>query len=287
MEKTVFLCAGGDLRQVYMCERLCASGEVYALGINGADGAKTISSPEDMPVKADVLVLPLMTGDTLAGAEDISLQRLASQVKTGGIVLGGRLSPGHKKLFADMGLASEDYFSSESLAVKNCLPTAEGALMTALANTADTVFGSKVLILGFGRTAKCCARLFKAAGADTSVAARRHEVLAQAWTEGHRTFDISELAANINSFDTIINTVPALILTKDILAETKAGCLVIDLASMPGGTDFAAAKRLGINAVHALALPAKAAPAATGRLIADTIIEIINERGITDCLPKN
>jgi dipicolinate synthase subunit A len=77
-----------------------------------------------------------------------------------------------------------------------------------------------------------------------------------------------------------------MILTEEILASAKAGCLVIDLASKPGGTDFAAAKRLEINAVHALALPGKVAPAAAGRLIAETIREITDERGITNCRQK-
>ncbi|MCR4890436.1 MAG: serine carboxypeptidase [Ruminococcus sp.] len=288
MDKAVFLCAGGDLRQKYMCEKLCAFGKVYALGIEGSVGAEVISSPEDVPESADVLVLPIMSeGDSIEiGGEKIGLERLASRVKAGGLVLGGKISAEQEKLFSDMGLVTGDYFKRESLAVKNSIPTAEGALMIAMGNSADTVFGSKVLILGFGRTGKCCARLFKALGAECTVSARRPEVLAQAWTEGFDTFTMSELAARIDSFDTIMNTVPAMILTEEILASAKAGCLVIDLASMPGGTDFAAAKRLEINAIHALALPGKVAPASAGRLIAEAIREITDERGITNCREK-
>ena len=288
MDKAVFLCAGGDLRQKYMCEKLCAFGKVYALGIEGAVGAEVISSPEDMPESADVLVLPIMSeGDSIdIGGEKIRLERLASRVKAGGLVLGGKISAEQEKLFSEKGLFTEDYFKRESLAVKNSIPTAEGALMIAMGNSADTVFGSKVLILGFGRTGKCCARLFKAVGAECTVSARRPEVLAQAWTEGFYTFPMSELRDEIGRFDTIINTVPAMILTEEILALTKAGGVVIDLASKPGGTDFAAAKRLEINAKHALALPGKVAPAAAGRLIAETIREITDERGITNCREK-
>lgn len=288
MDKAVFLCAGGDLRQKYMCEKLCTIWKVYALGIEGAVGTEVISSPGDMPESADVLVLPIMSeGDSIdICGEKISLERLASRVKKGGLVLGGKISAEQEKLFSDMRLVVEDYFKRESLAVKNSIPTAEGALMIAMGNSGDTVFGSKVLILGFGRTGKCCARLFKAVGAECTVAARRHEVLAQAWTEGFETFSMLELADNIGRFDTIINTVPAMILTEEILASAKAGCLVIDLASMPGGTDFAAAKRLEINAIHALALPGKVAPASAGRLIAETIREITDERGITNCRQK-
>ncbi|SFC10847.1 dipicolinate synthase subunit DpsA [Ruminococcus albus] len=288
MDKAVFLCAGGDLRQVYMCEKLCAFGKVYELGIDGAVGAEVLSSTEDMPEMADVLVLPLLScGDSIdIGGEKVRLESLVSLVKTGGLVLGGRISAEQEKLFSQMGLQIEDYFKRESLAVKNSIPTAEGALMIAMVNSADTVFGSDVLVIGFGRTGKCCARLFKAAGAECSVAARRPEVLAQAWSEGFDSFPLIELAENIGRFDTIINTVPAMVLTEDVLASVKTGCTVIDLASKPGGTDFAAAKRLEINAIHALALPGKAAPAAAGRMIAETIREITDERGITNCQQK-
>ena len=288
MEKAVFLCAGGDLRQVYMCEELCTFGKVYALGIDGAEETEKLISFEDMPEMADVLVLPLLSGgDSIdIGGEKVSLEKLATRVKSGGLVLGGRISAEQEKLFLRMNLQVEDYFKRESLAVKNSIPTAEGALMMAMGNSADTVFGSKVLIIGFGRTGKCCVRLFKAVGAECSVAARRSEVLAQAWSEGFDSFPMTELAENIGRFDTIINTVPAMVLTEDILASVKTGCTVIDLASKSGGTDFAAAKRLEINAIHALALPGKAAPAAAGRIIAETIREITDERGITNCRQK-
>ncbi len=57
------------------------------------------------------------------------------------------------------------------------------------------------------------------------------------------------------------------------------GALVIDLASLPGGTDFDAAEALGIRAEHALALPGKCAPDTAGALIAQTVLTILQERG--------
>lgn len=281
MNDTVFFCAGGDLRQVQMCSELSRLGKVYSCGIDGSEGVTALALPEDIPEKADILVLPML-GEGLSlglNGESISLERLSAQVKDGGLVLGGRINSEQRSLFESKGLAVEDYFLRESLVVKNCLPTAEGALQIALGETSETVFGSRVLILGFGRTAKCCARLFKAVGADCTVYARRSEALAAAWTEGMRTLSPNSLKDSIGDFDIIINTVPALLLTEDILSAAQKGSLIIDLASKPGGTDFAAAERLGLRAVHALALPGKTAPAAAGRLIAQTIEEIMNERG--------
>lgn len=281
MEKRVFFCVGGDKRNMYVCRELLGLGMVYSCGIAVQEGVCSVTAPEDMPVQADVLVLPMLNEGLeldLAG-EKVSLDRLAAKVKAGGIVLGGRLRPEHKKYFADIGLDTDDYFSRESLVLKNCIPTAEGALQLALSETTGTVFGSNVLILGFGRTAKCCARLFKAAGASCTVAARRPEALAAAATEGLGTFGLAELKSRAGKYDIMINTVPALLLTADVLSCVKRECLIIDLASMPGGTDFGAAQMLSLNAIHALALPGKTAPSAAGRYIAETIEEILNERG--------
>ncbi len=59
----------------------------------------------------------------------------------------------------------------------------------------------------------------------------------------------------------------------------QPGTLLLDLASAPGGTDFAAAEKLGIQAVHALSLPGKTAPATAAKAIAQTISGILSEGG--------
>ena len=75
-----------------------------------------------------------------------------------------------------------------------------------------------------------------------------------------------------------MNTVPAPVLTEPVLAALRPGSLIVDLASQPGGTDFAAAQRLGHTAVHALSLPAACAPETAGRFVAQTVCAMIQER---------
>ena len=286
MNEKVILCAGGGLRFSYMCRELCGFGRVYSVGVvSDEEGVTLLVSPVDMAVLADVLVLPMMGGGLKvnAGGEEIGFDRLTRRLKQGALVLGGRLSAEQKAFFESYGFICEDYFARESLVIKNCLPTAEGALQIALNETAETVFGSRVLVLGYGRTAKCCARLFKAVGADCTVCARRAESLADAWTEGFETFYVKELRDRAADFDIIINTVPALLLTEEVLSDVQKNVLIIDLASKPGGTDFLSAERLGVKAIHALALPEKTAPASAGRLLGEAVGEIFSERwGISD-----
>lgn len=68
-------------------------------------------------------------------------------------------------------------------------------------------------------------------------------------------------------------------LPRALLQKLPGGALIIDLASLPGGTDFAAAEELGLHAEHALALPGRCAPQTAGALIAQTVLTILEERG--------
>ncbi|MCD8126167.1 MAG: hypothetical protein LUD82_01415 [Clostridiales bacterium] len=61
------------------------------------------------------------------------------------------------------------------------------------------------------------------------------------------------------------------------LSDLDRNCLIIDLASQPGGVDYEAAARLGIKAIHALSLPGKVAPETSGRIIRDTVYHIMQE----------
>ncbi|MBQ7858959.1 MAG: dipicolinic acid synthetase subunit A, partial [Faecalibacterium sp.] len=74
------------------------------------------------------------------------------------------------------------------------------------------------------------------------------------------------------------NTVPALLLTEAVQQRLPPQSLIVDLASRPGGTDFAAAKAMGHTALHALSLPALCAPESAGEYVAATVLEILAER---------
>jgi dipicolinate synthase subunit A len=51
----------------------------------------------------------------------------------------------------------------------------------------------------------------------------------------------------------------------------------MDLASKPGGMDFAAASRLGLKAMWALSLPGEIAPETSGENIKNTLYNILSE----------
>lgn len=287
MKRPVILCVGGDTRFIYTCRALCALGKVYSFGCGGSVGETVaLSSIESLPEKADILVLPMLSGDgleiELAQGGSISCEELAKFLNKCSLVTGGRLTTQVVECFSSLGHDVKDYFAREELVVRNCVPTAQGALQIAMQELAVTIQGTKTLIIGYGRVAKACAKVFAALGSNVTVTARRLSQLAQARNDDCAAFELSQLSQIAGEFDIVINTVPALVLTAEILERLPTDCVVIDLASKPGGTDFNAAKRLNVKAIHALALPGRAAPVTAGEIIAEAIRNIYCERRETD-----
>ncbi|MDO5125710.1 MAG: dipicolinate synthase subunit DpsA [Ruminococcus sp.] len=284
MNKTVFLCAGGDARQIYMSRFLSSYGTVYTYGIESSDN-RTIKLDElsAMSEKADILVLPLMKCKELEftayDGTKISLEKLVPHLKKNAVVTGGLLSTKQIEFFSSLGFDVTDYFKREEVVIKNCIPTAEGALQLAMQEMACTIYKSRVLIIGYGRVGKACGNLFKAVGAETFCTARRISALAEAENNGISAFHLNEFYGHIGSFDLIINTVPSLILDKALLKAVAKDTLIIDLASMPGGVDFESASLMNKKVLHALSLPGKVAPVTSGEIIAQAVKNILTERG--------
>ncbi len=142
-----------------------------------------------------------------------------------------------------------------------------------------TLFGTKCLLTGFGRISKVMAKYLTALGVSVTVAARRYSDLAWARVYGCEGIHISRIAEYAGNFDTIVNTVPVKLLGHGVLSKLQSHCLVLDLASKPGGVDFELAKQLGVKVIWALSLPGKVAPVTSGEIICDTIQNILAERG--------
>ncbi|MGN0636816.1 MAG: dipicolinate synthase subunit DpsA [Huintestinicola sp.] len=285
-----YIIAGGDMRFSALAEQLSEKARVCTVGFDknifGSERIIAAESVMSVPYRADCLVLPLPVssdGITLNApfySGTVSLSELTSCVKKDGIVFGGRISPGVREMFSSKGIEVVDYFEREELAVLNALATAEGALQIALEEQPVIISGSNVLILGMGRIAKSLIRILQGFGAHITVSARKYSDLAWAEVFGCEAAEISELenCEALSKADIIFNTVPHLILNEDLLKCCNKSCLIIDLASKPGGMDMEAAGRLGLRAIWALSLPGKTAPVSSGRMIAQTIENILHEK---------
>ena len=283
-EYTAVFC-GGDMRMLYAAEKISERPglRAYYSGFEKAAFVpKNVKMLTDADFKADYLILPMvctLDGETVSAPlseKPIPISEALSLIKPGGIVFGGNIPKAVLSKIEEAGLLAADYYKNEELLIENAIPTAEGALAIAMEELPITIFGSKVLVTGYGRVAKTAAKTFSALGASVTVAARKYSDLAWAGFDGCKTEHISNLSSAVKGKDRIIISVPSVIFDKSVLKNTKG--LIIDLASKPGGVDFEAAKELGSRVVWALSLPGKTAPVTAGYIIARTITNILSEQ---------
>ena len=210
------------------------------------------------------------------------MERVLDALPRGALVCGGMPSEKTAAAARRAGLELRDYYAREELVVLNALATAEGALSLLLRNSPITIWESQILVIGFGRIGRMLAERLRALGARVTVSARKPGDLAHIRAIGCQALDTRTLGNGLDSFDTVINTVPAPVLGEKRLMRLKSGVLCIDLASRPGGIDMQAAKDMGVNVLWALGLPAETAPVTAGSIIRETVFNIIAERDASE-----
>ena len=261
----VILVAGGDLRQVYLSEILSRENKVYAIGFDKkiitSDKIIVIDSLMSIEERIDYIILPLPASNDGVMVNSpffkhsIPLDNLISILNENGLIFGGKFSPMTKAVFESHGIETIDYLEREEMTVLNAVPTAEGAIQIAMEELPTTIFGQNILITGFGRITKVLVKILSGLGAKVSVAARKYSDLAWADIYGCKGIHISQIDNYLGEYDIVFNTVPAILLDEKRLSNLKKNCLVIDLASKPGGVDFDTASILGVKTIWALSLP--------------------------------
>ena len=119
--------------------------------------------------------------------------------------------------------------------------------------------------------------MLKGIGANVYCEARKNVDLAWIKAYGYEPVRLNELDSNLKNFNIVINTIPSIILEEEKLKLLNEDCLIIDLASNPGGVDRNAAKKIGIKTIWALSLPGKVAPLTSAEFIKDTMYNIFKE----------
>ena len=284
-----FAVIGGDLRIIELVKILAKENNiVYTYGLENAEQLKNLDNViiceklTQVVKEAEVVIGPIPFSsngkeiNTPFSNVSISIRELMHALNAK-ILIAGTIAPEVYDMANDEYIEIIDIMKREELAVLNTVSTAEGTIEIAISNTNKILHGSKVLILGFGRIGKVLAR--KMAGLSTRVtcAARKDEDLAWIKAYGHNATNINTLGENLSDYDIVINTVPHLILTRERMEYVSEECLLIDLASNPGGIDKKVAKDRNLKLIWALALPGKVAPVTTAEFIKDTIYNILKE----------
>ena len=233
------------------------------------------STKKEACEKIYVLPIPVIKLDRNQLVKEKLKQELIKVSQKGEIVkvFGGVTNEEWKSFLDAYQIPYWDFMKLPEVVEGNGWITAEATIAEVLQQSEKSIFGQKVLITGYGCCGEKIAKLFAKLGARVIVAARRGAVRETVVKDGFEAIAFEQLEKTLVDVATVINTVPAQVLTEDCIRRMPHESLIIDIASKPGGTDFEAAKRYGIKAKLALGLPGIYTTASSAQLLKDAIAQ--------------
>lgn len=274
MAKTIGI-LGGDAR-MRLLSQLMANDGYGVCTWELAGGANPAALCDAVKAEVIILPVPLAKDDKLNGT-DIPLAELWPLLRPARKIFAGAVRPSDREEAERYGLHITDYFSREELVVRNAIPTAEGAVETAMKHLPVTLHSAPCLVVGFGRIGKLLAHDLYALGAKVTVSARKLSDLAWIDAFGYSAEHTNRLTGKLGSFRVIFNTVPQRVFDEALLRELSPDCLLIELASA-SGFDLAAVEKLRLNYIKAGGLPGKVAPETAALAMKNTLCKLMEEQ---------
>lgn len=256
---------GGGERELEIIRGFRAAGyEVSTFG--------TIESEEFAPIRAKTLAEAVTSADVVVGpmpgvgtdgaiyaphcAEKIVVaENVFSLVKPGAIYFSGRSAAHTRAAAVTCGVEVHDIGEDDVVQMHHAVPTAEAAICEAIRRSDMPLLAQRCLVVGYGRIGTLLAHYLRGFGAGVTVAARRGEVRARAQSLGHQVCDttVEELTERLKAADLVFVTASATLVQGEVLDGVRAGQLIVDLASPPGGVDHEGARERGAEVVWARA----------------------------------
>lgn len=221
----------------------------------------------------DVLLLPTpVTRDKIhltaqSTAEPICIEEIKKVFPKAKLVIGGNYENRYVT----------DVLKRDDFAYFNAVPTAEGAIKIAIEKTDYTLWGANVLVCGFGRVAKILISRLIGFCPNLYVSARNNTAFSLLDSFGIKKIHTKDLCKNINKFDVVFNTADATLFNDEVLKNAKKDSLFIELASGNIGFSQEFTQSNYIKFVPAPSLPGKIAPITAGKILAETVLNILRE----------
>ena len=277
---------GGDRRTVHLARLLDGDGHrVTSFALERAALPSEVGKAGCLSAcvyGADLVLLPLPAekGGYLnapLSAEELPMPALIEGLWPGQILIGGRLSQRSVTAAIRGGLRVADLLDRPELSLGNAALTAEGAIGRLIERSERALWGSRALVLGWGRIGKLLSLRLRALGAEVTVAARAATDRALAEALGLRALGFGELDGALGDADFLVNTVPARVLTESQLCLIRPEALLLELASPPGGFDRALAENIGLQVACAPGLPGETAALSAAELLQKAVYAAIEE----------
>jgi len=284
---------GGDKRQEYLSGILMERGfsvAVYALPErSGNTFCHTCSHGNHKPYHAgsleelmgacQILACPVpfsRNGKTISSSmerEDLELKQFTHHLSPGHMLFGGCIPASVIKQCRVKSIPCFDFMEDDSVALKNAVATAEGALMEACRLSPRNFHQNKSVVIGYGKCGSVLADRLRGMKSDVTICARSAEARTRAAVLGFHAIPMKELHRELANASFVFNTVPAIVIDEEHLKAIPSYAVIIDIASAPGGVDFGAASSLGITSSLFLSIPGKVAPYSSAEILADSLIQ--------------
>jgi len=125
---------------------------------------KQTDSLDELGKSADIILSGVPFSNNLEEVNDpfsdkkILVEDLLKKIQ-GKTLIAGSISPKVEELGKQYNVKIIDLLKREELAVLNTISTAEGTIQIAMEETARTIHGSQVLVMGFGRIGKILCKM--------------------------------------------------------------------------------------------------------------------------------
>ena len=265
---------GGDIRSVNITERFINDGKSVLL-LNDND----ISSDMLLNISCGFFILPVVPADKIGKIFKTQCQLcdVLGKVQANKVILS---SPREDEisLIKSRNIEYVDLLKDAYFKHLNAKLTGEAAFIILRDKLGCVPYFKNLLVIGSGECASSIASLMSSYGANITVAARNKDAL--------KVFDycstiyIDDLKNAVGDKDVIFNTVPALMLSRDILSGITKKTVIMDIASSPGGVDFVAAEEMGIDAALYPGLPGKYFPLSAGEAVYKAINRIMGKENM-------
>lgn len=272
----VIAIVAGDAREQEIARcAIKAGAKVRAYGFpwpeQGIEGVYHASDAADALKGADIALFPI-PGITPEGA--LFAPKAPQKIIPTREMLSGMRKPGHIILgWADtnlkghceaLGITLHEYEWDVDLMLLRGPAIVEGVLKVIIENTEITIHKSNVCLVGQGTIGSLLTHTLVGLGAHVHVAARNPVQRAAAYAAGAEALTLEQLPELLPRMDIVIGSVPKRLLERDQLALLPKHALLVDVAAPPGTIDRDAAAELGLKAVWARGMGARA-PVTVGR----------------------
>lgn len=225
-----FIC--GDDRQIYLANLFSENGyKTYTYGISSSLLSPNCSKCNHLreAIKSSSIIIFPYRIDCLSLSELEDIIPLLIN-KT---VFGGCIPISLKNTFNNNHIQFYDYFKVDYVNKLNAIATAEGSIYYAIGNSNINLHNNNSLVIGYGNCGSVLAHKLYGLGSNVTVACRNPYACACAFTNSLKYVDINILSNVIYNYPFVFNTVPALVLDRQVLSRMNKNSVIIDIASSP------------------------------------------------------